>query len=135
MVRVIPATGGAVDLGQYTALINSRTKLVSVSQVSYKTGAQIPFLAALSQEAHRAGAVFCVDATQALGRVPVSIEGVDFLVASAYKWLLGIHGMGVAYVSPELRDRLAPGAVGWYSVTDIFTPDRFERYELKAGAG
>jgi selenocysteine lyase/cysteine desulfurase len=30
---------------------------------------------------------------------------------------------------------LAPGAVGWHSVTDIFTPDRFERYELKAGAG
>jgi selenocysteine lyase/cysteine desulfurase len=75
-----------------------------------------------------------VDATQALGRVPVSVEGVDFLVASSYKWLLGVHGVGIVYCAPHLLDELRPGAAGWYSVNDVFAPDRFERFVLKEGA-
>lgn len=133
-VRVIPSTSGALTLEQFVASINSRTRVVSVSQVSYKTGTQIPFMAALAREAHRAGALFCVDATQALGRMPVSIEGVDYLVASSYKWLLGVHGLAVVYLSPELRERMVPGTLGWYSVREIFTPERFESYEYKPGA-
>ena len=72
-------------------------------------GTQVPFLPALAEEAHRAGALLCVDATQALGRVPVSVKGVDYLVASSYKWLLGSHGLGCGYMSPEIRERLRPG--------------------------
>jgi selenocysteine lyase/cysteine desulfurase len=42
--------------------------------------------------------------------------------------------LGVVYLSPALRDRLSPGAVGWYSVREIFTEERFDRYEYKPGA-
>jgi selenocysteine lyase/cysteine desulfurase len=107
---------------------------VAVSQVSYKSGGRLPFLNELGELAHAAGAVFAVDATQALGRVPMHLENVDYLVASSYKWLLGTHGLSVTYLSPELRERLAPATAGWYSVQSIFTPDRFERFEYKAGA-
>lgn len=133
-VRVIPSEAGVVSYEQFVSQMNPATRLVSVSQVSYKTGAQVPFLSELAREAHRVGAVFSLDATQALGRVPVSVDGIDYLVASSYKWLLGVHGLGVVYLSPELRERVVPGTLGWYSVQNIFTPDRFERYEYKPGA-
>ena len=71
-----------------------------MSHVSYHSGVCIPFLQELSREAHAHGAMLVVDATQSLGRMPVPVEGVDFLVASTYKWLLGVHGLGVAYLSP-----------------------------------
>jgi cysteine desulfurase/selenocysteine lyase len=133
-VEVIRSDLGVVELNQFTSRLRPSTRLVSVSQVSYKTGTQFPFLLELSQEAHRAGALFVVDATQALGRVPVSVEGVDFLVASSYKWLLGVHGLGLVYCAPHLLEELAPGAAGWYSITDAFAPDRFERLALREGA-
>ena len=134
-VQVIPAAQGIVRLDDFTSRLSRRTRMVSVSQVSYKTGTQIPFMRELAQETHRAGGLFCVDATQALGRVPVAVDGVDYLVASSYKWLLGIHGAGVVYLSPQLRESLEPGTAGWYSVTDTFSPDRFETFTAKPRAG
>jgi cysteine desulfurase / selenocysteine lyase len=132
---VIPTSGGAIRLEDWTSRLSQRTRMVSVSQVSYKTGTQIPFMSELAEEAHRAGALFCVDATQALGRVPVSLRGVDYLVASTYKWLLGSHGLGVVYMSPEMRDRLHPRTAGWYSVESLFYPKRFETFTPKRSAG
>jgi cysteine desulfurase / selenocysteine lyase len=133
-VEVIRSDLGVIELEQFTSRLRPATRLVSVSQVSYKTGTQFPYLRELSQEVHRAGALFVVDATQALGRVPVTLEGADFLVASSYKWLLGVHGLGLVYCAPHLLEELAPGAAGWYSVTDSFASDRFERFALQDGA-
>jgi selenocysteine lyase/cysteine desulfurase len=132
---VIPTRGGVLRLEDWTARLSRRTRVVSVSQVSYKTGTQMPFLTTLTEEAHRAGALFCVDATQALGRVPVSVKGVDYLVASSYKWLLGTHGLGVVYMSPETREQVRPRTAGWYSVDSVFHPDRFESFTPKRCAG
>ncbi len=134
-VVVIPAVDGVIELADFAARLSVRTRIVSVSQVSYKTGTQIPFLEELAELVHAAGALFCVDATQALGRVPVSVLGVDYLVASTYKWLLGTHGLGVVYLSPELRARFTPGTAGWYSAEKVFHPQRFETYTPKTSAG
>ncbi len=133
-LEVVKSAGGMIRLEDITSRIAPRTKLVSVSQVSYKSGTQLPYLKELGDEVHQAGAVFAVDATQALGRVPVGVENVDFLVASSYKWLFTPHGLGITYCSPQLLERLTPATAGWYSVPNIFTPDRFERFAFKEGA-
>jgi selenocysteine lyase/cysteine desulfurase len=133
-VRVLNSQQGIVELDTIVSAITPKTRVVSVSYVSYKTGTRLNYLTDLAKAAHASAAIFCVDATQALGRLPVPLEGVDFLVASSYKWLLGIHGLGVVYVSPELHDRMRPSTVGWYSVENLFAPDRFERFEWKRGA-
>ena len=133
-LEVVEADRGMIRLEDITSRITERTKLVSVSQVSYKSGTQLPYLAELGAETHRAGALFTVDATQALGRVPVGVENVDFLVASSYKWLFTPHGLGITYCAPELLDKLSPATAGWYGVPNIFTPDRFEHFEFKEGA-
>lgn len=133
-VRLVSTSDGAVRMSGFTDQMSARTRLVAVSAVSYKTGTRLPFIAELAEASHRHGALFCVDATQALGRVPVPLEGVDFLVSSSYKWLLGTHGLGLTYVAPVLRERLEPGTAGWYSVDSLFREDRFERFDWKAGA-
>ena len=45
-----------------------------------------------------------VDAAQSTGVVPIDVaaEGVDALVTTAMKWLLGPPGVGFLYLSPEL---------------------------------
>ena len=133
-VEVLPTERGVVELGQFQSRITEKTRVVLVSQVSYKSGTQIGFLRELAEVTHRAGGILCVDATQAMGRVPVSVEGIDFLVASSYKWLLGSHGLGVVYFAPALRQRLLPRTAGWWSVQDLFSPHRFERFSHRDGA-
>jgi selenocysteine lyase/cysteine desulfurase len=133
-LQVIATACGSVAFDDYLSRITPATRLVSVSLVSYKSGTQIPFLRELSQEVHRRGALLCVDATQALGRVPVSVEGVDFLVSSSYKWLLGSHGLAVVYATPAVCERLTHATSGWYSIRDLFSPHRFESYSPKRGA-
>jgi cysteine desulfurase / selenocysteine lyase len=134
-VVVVKSDRGLLRWEQFAELISPRTRLVSLSLVSYKTGAYLPFVSKLSAEARRVGAILSIDATQALGRCPLSLEGVDYLLSSSFKWLLGPHGLGIVYVSPEFRKKLNPASIGWYSVKNVFSEDRFENYELKAGAG
>jgi len=133
-VIVLPAEGGALHWEQVVEHIGVRTRLVSLSLVSYRTGAYLPDVSGIAAETSRVGAVLSIDATQALGRCPVSLDGVDYLVSSSFKWLLGPHGLGLVYVSPAFRKRMRPSGVGWYSVSNVFTPDRFECYDLKPGA-
>jgi Selenocysteine lyase len=133
-VHVVQCPDGCIPMQELAAKINQRTRLVSVSLVSYKSGAYFPCTVELSRMAHDVGAVLCVDATQALGRCPVPLDGIDYLMSSTFKWLMGPHGLAVVYVSPAFRERFEPIGVGWYSVESCFTPDRFERYTLKPGA-
>jgi selenocysteine lyase/cysteine desulfurase len=134
-VTVVKSVRGELRLEDILASLTPRTKLVPLTLVSYKTGAYFEHVEALASEVHRTNAILAIDATQALGRLPVDVEGVDYLFCSSFKWLMSTHGLGLTYVSPRLRDRLDPRGIGWYSVTDCFTEDRFERYELKPGAG
>ncbi len=131
---LVQSREGLLSLDDFTAQITERTRVVSISQVSYKNGCRMRFLPDLAHAAHRVGALLCVDATQALGRVPADIGDVDFIVASGYKWLCGIHGSGLIYVRPSLLTDFQPGSLGWYSVKDAFIPDRFNSYTLKPGA-
>ncbi len=133
-VTVVESVDGAIRLEDVVAAITPKTKLVSLSLVSYKTGAYFADLPELARKVHEVDGVLAVDATQALGRMPVGVGEVDFLFSSSFKWLMSAHGLGLTYVAPRLRERLDPRAIGWYSVDNCFTPDRFERYSLKPDA-
>jgi cysteine desulfurase / selenocysteine lyase len=133
-VVVVPSCKGSLDLRRIVKQISTRTRVIALSLVSYKTGAYFPFVKDIAAEAHKQGAIVVLDATQALGRCPVSVDGVDYLVSSSFKWLLGPHGVGLVYVSPDFRLHFTPASVGWYSVENAFGDNRFERFELKNGA-
>ncbi len=102
-------------------VVDSRTRVVAVSWVSFLDGYRHD-LAALAEVAHAAGALFCVDAMQALGafRIDVKAAGVDALYAGGAKWLLAVPGASFLYVDAALHQRLTPRWRGWRDVADIW---------------
>lgn len=133
-VVVVPSRHGALREEDVIGRMTPRTRMVSLSLVSYKTGSRLSCVEKIAVEARKRGAIVSIDATQALGRCTVCLDGVDYLMSSSFKWLLGPHGLGIVYIHPELRKRFNPASVGWYSVKDLFSRDRFKSYDLKEGA-
>jgi cysteine desulfurase/selenocysteine lyase len=103
------------------AHITPQTKVVTVSWVSFEDGYRHD-LAALSEVAHKAGAIFCVDAIQGLGAFPLDVEamGIDALYAGGAKWLLALQGVSFLFVRSNLIDRLAVASPGWRSAADMW---------------
>lgn len=85
------------------AAIPDGTSLVAVMQVNNEIGTIQP-VAALAEEAHKAGALFLCDAVQGAGKLAPPVEA-DIIALSAHK-LYGPKGVGVLW----LRDgvELAP---------------------------
>ncbi|TBW56067.1 aminotransferase class V-fold PLP-dependent enzyme [Marinobacter halodurans] len=99
------------------AAFNERTRLLSISSVQYGTGLRVD-LERLGQACRDANVLFCVDAIQSLGALPMDVQAaqIDFTMADGHKWLLGPEGLGVFYVRPELRDQLRLSEYGWHMV-------------------
>jgi cysteine desulfurase/selenocysteine lyase len=99
---------------EIAAAVDGRTRAIAVSHVAYLTGARHD-LRRLRALADRVGACLVVDASHALGVVPVDGTLCDVVVACCYKWVLGVHGVGVFYVNSRRWPGLAAPWVGWHS--------------------
>ena len=99
----------------YDAL-TPRTRLVAISTVNYSTGFRPP-LEEIAPELRRRGILLYLDGTQSLGALEFDVSRIqpDLLSVDAYKWLLTPNGASFMYVSPALRERLAPAVIGWRS--------------------
>ncbi len=94
--RIIPSREGRIVLDDIERLIDKRTRLLSLSSVQFTNGFRSD-LKAVSNLCRGRGVLFCVDAIQSLGVLPLDVKdcGIDFLSADAHKWLLGPEGIGV----------------------------------------
>jgi selenocysteine lyase/cysteine desulfurase len=117
------------------ALAHPRTRLLALSSVEFGSGARndLPALGRLCRER---GVLFCVDAIQSLGCLPLDVTQchIDFLAADGHKWLLSVEGCGLFFCRRALIERLTPRVVGWRSVTDNLDFDRYH-FDLQPGAG
>ncbi|WP_220503347.1 aminotransferase class V-fold PLP-dependent enzyme [Microbispora sp. H10885] len=111
-------------VADYAALIDERTRLVSVPLVTYAEGRVMP-VAEIAAIAHAAGAPVFVDAYQAVGVRPVRVDelGCDFLVAGTMKYLLGLPGLAFLYVRAPGSLGLDPVLTGWFGRVDPFAFD------------
>ena len=84
------------------AAITSRTGIVALPPLHWTDGSTLD-LVAIGARAREVGAAFVVDATQAVGAVPVDVRALkpDFLMCSAYKWLLSPYSIGFLYAAPH----------------------------------
>lgn len=133
-VRLWKSRAGALHVEDLLPLLGPKTRLVTVSLVSFFNG----FMLSLEQvtEAVRRGsdALLAVDVTQAAGRIPLNLQGVDLIVSSTHKWLLGSHGGGLVGVASRRASEWTVPAGGWFHLENAFDDDRFERAVVKPGA-
>lgn len=127
-LKMVPEDKGRVPLERLVELIDDRTRVVAISAVQFASGFRTD-LAKLGAICQERGVLFCVDAIQALGCVPIDVRAmkIDFLSADGHKWLLGPEGAGIFYCRHELLGLLRPTSVGWLSVKN---PLNFSDYRL-----
>jgi selenocysteine lyase/cysteine desulfurase len=121
---VPPDEDGTISHEALEAAIDDETLLVSITHVSYRTGA-MQDVERVARIAHDRGALVLLDAYQSVGSVPVDVRelDVDFLAAGVLKYLLGSAGLGFFYCRRGLAERVWPTATGWFADRDIFEMD------------
>ena len=123
-----------LDLEGFKSLLNDKTRLVSVAQVSNVLGTLQP-IDEIIRLAHERGIPVCIDGAQSVPHMPVNVQAMDcdFLVFSGHK-MYGPTGIGVLYGKREWLDRLPPHEGGgemiqhvrWSGTTYGELPYKFE---------
>lgn len=133
-VHVWRSRDGALQVDDLVPLLGPRTRFVTTSLVSFFNGAMAPLEAMVAAVRRHSPALISVDVTQALGRIPLKLAGVDLIVSSTHKWIMASHGGGLVGVPARSADRWRVPAGGWYHLEDAFGPSRFEQAISKPGA-
>jgi cysteine desulfurase/selenocysteine lyase len=121
------------DVEQLLEQVDSRTRVISVSHVSYWSSERVN-LELLRAAADRVGALLVVDFTHSAGALPIDLAVADFGFSACYKWLLGCTGVAVAYWNRERTPAWAPGTGGWNSIVLAEMPDAANPGTTKKGA-
>src|SRR5258708_14833180 len=98
-------------------LVTPRTRLISISHVTWTTGAVLN-VSEVSYMGREWGIPVLIDGAQSAGAIPVDVKalGVDFYAIPMQKWLCGPDGTGALYVRREALDYVSPTYVGYWSV-------------------
>lgn len=110
----------SVPFDRVADAVTERTSLVAVEAVRSDSGA-VADLAQIRAAARDHDARVLADTTQATGWLDVDASGLDYVVCSAYKWLLSPRGTAFMSVSPEAAETLIPHAANWYAGADIWS--------------
>jgi kynureninase len=116
VVAVAARDGISVDPADLAAAIGTGTALVSLSHVAYKSGF-LHDLKAVTDVAHRAGALVLWDVSHSAGVVPIDLEAsnADLAVGCTYKYLNGGPGApAFLYVRRALQSTLENPITGWF---------------------
>lgn len=133
-VRVWKHRGGALRVEDLVPLLSAKTRLVNVSLVSFYNGFTVALPPIIEAVRKRSPALFAVDVTQALGRVPLDLSGADLIVSSTHKWILASHGGGLVGVPKGRTAEWTAPAGGWFNLEDAFGPGSFDTAKSKPGA-
>lgn len=125
---------GDLDPADIQKALRKNTKIVVMTHASNVTGSIMP-VADVGRIVHAvSGAMFCVDAAQTAGALPMDVQkmSVDLLAFTGHKSLYGPQGTGGLYIRKGLEESIAPlmrGGTGSRSELEEqpdFMPDKYE---------
>lgn len=134
-IRVLPFDdNGRLEVEKLDSLIDSRTRIVALTQCSNVLGS-VPDLKTAIDIAHGRGVPVLVDGCQGIVHLPTDVQalGCDFYAFSGHK-LYGPTGIGVLYGRRELLEKMPPfmgggdmvGRVSFSGTTYADLPLKFE---------
>ena len=117
-------------------LITSRTRLISLSHVTWTTGTTLA-ITEVGRLGRERGIPVLIDGAQSAGAIPIDVKAldVDFYAIPMQKWLCGPDGTGALYARQEAQHYIQPTYVGYWSIKheeDIAWEflDSAQRFEL-----
>ena len=137
VLRVIPVDdSGQILLDEYRQLLSSKTRLVSVTQVSNALGTITP-IAEITALAHAAGAKVLIDGAQGVSHIPVNVQTLDadFYVFSGHK-IFAPTGIGAVYGKADILEGMNPWQGGGNMIEDVtFERTVYRKPPLRFEAG
>ena len=123
-VQFVRAEGNSIPAVNYEEMVDGNTLIVPVTHVCFKNGFRSE-VRAVTQIAHRAGALVMLDDYQDCGtrRVDVKALDLDFYLTGTLKYLLGPPGLAFMYVRKEIISSLVPTVTGWFGQANPFAYD------------
>lgn len=123
-----------IDLESAKSVIDSSTKIVSVTQASNTLGTLVP-VKEIVKIAKEVGAISIIDGSQSVPHMTVDVKDIDcdFLVFSGHK-ILGPTGIGVMFGKMSALEKLNPVVFGGAMISSVTydkatwgeIPQRFE---------
>ncbi|MZH42480.1 MAG: aminotransferase class V-fold PLP-dependent enzyme [Nitrospinae bacterium] len=126
--RMVPSVEGRILFDDLVKQVDARTKLISISSVECNSGFRCD-LNRIGSFCKEKGILFCVDAIQSLGVLPMDVkrDHIDFLSADGHKWMLSVEGLGGFYISRDVLEKVYPVTVGWGNMVNA---NDFMNYEF-----
>jgi selenocysteine lyase/cysteine desulfurase len=109
-VRLVPAAELAGEIGP-------DVDVVAFSAVQMATG-EVADLNAIARAAEDHDVMTVIDATQAIGWLPLDASRFDIVAVHGYKWLMSPRGTAYMSIKPERLRDVVPATAGWYAGED-----------------
>lgn len=125
---------GELDPSDIIKALQKNTKMVVMTHASNVTGTIMPLEAVGTLLQKRGDVIFCVDAAQTAGAVPIDVQKmkIDVLAFTGHKSLFGPQGTGGLYVRKGLEKRMTSLTMGGtgsrseFEEQPDFMPDKYE---------
>ena len=134
-LTVVPCSPtAALDPDDIRKAFRINTKMVVLTHASNVTGAIMPIEAVGAVIKEKSDALFCVDAAQTAGVLPINVEemSIDLLAFTGHKSLYGPQGTGGLYIRKGVEKRIRPMMMGGtgsrseFEEQPDFMPDKYE---------
>ncbi|MDD2391143.1 MAG: aminotransferase class V-fold PLP-dependent enzyme [Desulfobacterales bacterium] len=127
------SAAGELDPKDIADAIQPNTRAIFLTHASNVTGTIMP-VAEVGTIAKEHGLVFCVDAAQTAGTVPIDVSAmnIDLLAFTGHKSLCGPQGTGGLYIRKGLDKEISPlemggtGSRSEFEAQPDFMPDKYE---------
>jgi cysteine desulfurase / selenocysteine lyase len=137
VLRIIPINHqGEIIQEEYDALLNEKTKLVSITHISNTLGTINP-VRTMTAKAHAVGARVLVDGAQSIQHKKIDVIDMncDWFVFSGHK-VFGPTGIGVLYGKEEILEKMPPYQGGGDMIAKVtFEKTTYNELPFKFEAG